>query len=327
MNLLEQGWYQKQRWCALLLPLSGIFYLLSGLRRWLFRLGVKKTERLPVPVIIVGNITVGGTGKTPFTLWLCDYLKQQGYTPGIISRGYGGKVKAPRLVTELDNASLVGDEPLLLAQRSGCPVVVSPDRVAAGRFLLEKRPQVDLIISDDGLQHYRLGRDLEIVLLDAQRGLGNGWLLPAGPLRELPKRLNTVDLVLANSGYSPLAHGGLSLRTGAAVPLLADAPPLTIETEIQLVAGIGNPARFRRSAEQAGFNIKHCHFWPDHHPFQADDFNMLSGPLLMTEKDAVKCRAFAKADWYYLPVMAELDPAASARLSTLLQPLRSRYGT
>ncbi|MCT8126244.1 tetraacyldisaccharide 4'-kinase [Alishewanella sp. BS5-314] len=327
MNLLEQAWYKKHWWCALLLPFSTLFYLVSSVRRLLFRTGVLKTERLPVPVLIVGNITVGGTGKTPFTIWLCDYLRERGYTPGIISRGYGGKVKAPRLVTELDSPALVGDEPLLLAQRSGCPIVVSPDRVAAGRFLLEKRPQVDIIISDDGLQHYRLARDLEIVLLDGQRGLGNGWLLPAGPLRELPKRLASVDLVIANSGSSVLAAGEIKLSSAAASPLLPDAEPLTPDTEIQLVAGIGNPLRFKASAEQAGFKIKHCHFWPDHHPFQADDFNMVSGPILMTEKDAVKCRKFARPDWYYLPVQAEPDAAVVARLNALLNTLGIRYGT
>ncbi|MCC5450123.1 tetraacyldisaccharide 4'-kinase [Rheinheimera sp. UJ51] len=326
MTALERGWYQGRWWCYLLAPFSLLFWLLSILRRALFRLGIKRHYRLPVPVIVVGNITVGGTGKTPFTLWLCQLLREQGFTPGIISRGYGVKLTAPRLVTANCMANQVGDEPLLLAQRSGCPVVVFPDRVSAGQHLLSRCPDVDIIISDDGLQHYRLARDLEIVLIDGQRVLGNGWLLPAGPLRELPSRLASVDFTVANSGPLDGVDGHMTLAVVAARPLLAEQPALAVSTPVQLVAAIGNPARFARSAQEAGFNIAGQHFFADHHPFSPDDFTDLTLPLLMTEKDAVKCRSFAKSGWYYLAVQARLDPQFTEQLSKKLNLLRSQYG-
>ncbi len=326
MTSLERAWYTKQWWCYLLAPLSILFWLLSTLRRFLFQSKLKASYRLPVPVIIVGNISVGGTGKTPFTLWLCQFLREQGFTPGIISRGYGAKLIAPVLVAPEHSAAEVGDEPLLLAERSGCPVVVSPNRVAAAQFLLQQCPQVDLIISDDGLQHYALARDIEIVLIDGQRGLGNGWLLPAGPLRELPSRLAQVDLVIANSGQQPLADGNMSLKALQAVPLLADDMALAPDAKVDLIAGIGNPQRFERSVLHAGYQINTRHFLADHHPFSASDFIGLTAPILMTEKDAVKCRGFAQAGWYYLAVQAQPDPRVISKLTEKLSLLRSQYG-
>jgi tetraacyldisaccharide 4'-kinase len=219
VNALERSWYQRFGWTWLLLPLSGLFGLLSSLRRLAFRLGVVRATKLPVPVIVVGNITVGGTGKTPLTLWLCQQLKQHGWRPGIISRGYGVQLSAPLLVQPAGSAADFGDEPLLLAQRSGCPVVIFPNRVAAGHFLLA-HTDCDLIICDDGLQHYALQRDIEIILIDAARGLGNGLLLPAGPLREGRWRLGHAALVLANGRALPETSRFFTLRPEAAEQLL-----------------------------------------------------------------------------------------------------------
>lgn len=326
MTELERAWYERRWWCLLLAPLSGIFWLLTRLRRLCFSAGICASHKLPVPVVVVGNISVGGTGKTPFTIWLCQFLREQGFTPGIISRGYGAKISVPTLVLTGHTAAEVGDEPRLLAERSGCPVVVCPDRVAAGRTLLAHYPSVNIIISDDGLQHYALQRDLEIVLIDGQRGLGNGWLLPAGPLRELAGRLARVDVVIANSGEHPAADGGMTLVATGAQPLRAQDKPLSAGADVALIAAIGNPQRFVRSAKAAGFTIKTQRFLADHHPFSVQDFAGLTPPLLMTEKDAVKCRRFAQPGWYFLAVQAAPDPVVVAKLSSKINLIRSQYG-
>lgn len=325
-HFIERIWYQGSKGYGvyyLLLPLSALFVCISALRRLLFRVGLLKAHKLAVPVIVVGNISVGGTGKTPFTLALCKLLLQQGFTPGIISRGYGADIKAPRLVAANSNAAEVGDEPLMLHQQSSCPVVVCPDRVSAARFLLAHTP-CDIIISDDGLQHYRLARDLEIILLDGSRGLGNGQLLPAGPLREGPWRLKTADMVVANSQMLPQADGLMQLEPGKAKALHGDAE--LAPCAVSLVAAIGNPARFARSAEQAGFTINSEHYFADHHQFTQADFTAIRGPVLMTEKDAVKCRPFAGTDWFSLGVQARLEQPLEAKLVTLITRLRSSYG-
>ncbi|HCU66877.1 MAG TPA: tetraacyldisaccharide 4'-kinase [Rheinheimera sp.] len=326
MTALERSWYQPYGWSWLLWPLSVLFALISAFRRLLFKTGVLKTSKLPVPVVVVGNISVGGTGKTPVTLWLCDYLRQQGWKPGIVSRGYGVTIKAPKLVdVQHDNPSTVGDEPYLLASRSGCPVVVCPDRVAAARYLLSQK-DCNIIVSDDGLQHYALYRDLEIVLLDGSRGLGNGLLLPAGPLREGAWRLKNADLVLSNALPSSHTPYTFELQPARASALLDEQQKLLPGAAVTLVTGIGNPRRFTRSAAQMGYHTDKAHFFPDHHAFSADDLAGLTGPLLMTEKDAVKCRPFAKADWFYLPVSARIPQAAQDLLAAKLSQLWSRYG-
>ncbi|SEA28182.1 tetraacyldisaccharide 4'-kinase [Alkalimonas amylolytica] len=320
MNALERGWYQKAWWCWLLWPLSWLFAGITAMRRLAYKRGWLASERLPVPVIVVGNISVGGTGKTPFTLWLCHWLQQQGYKPGIISRGYGADIRQPTLVQPAADAKDVGDEPLLLALRSGCPVVVCPDRVAAGRYLLAHH-DCDLIISDDGLQHYTLQRTLEIVLIDGQRGLGNALLLPAGPLREPVSRLQQVDLVIANSGPHALASGQMHLQVTAATALL-DQQPLPA-SPVHLLAAIGNPARFELTAQAAGYQVMERFFYPDHHAFTEQELAGLPLPLLMTEKDAVKCRSFARAGWYQLQVEALPDPDIERQLTALLAAIRS----
>ena len=310
MNALERSWYQKFGWSWLLLPLSALFAGLSGIRRLAFRCGLKASHRLPVPVIVVGNISVGGTGKTPVTLRLCQMLQANGWRPGIISRGYGVKLTAPRLVKPDDSPSESGDEPVLLAQRSGCPVVIFPDRVQGGQFLLANT-DCDIIICDDGLQHYGLKRDLEIVLIDASRGLGNGLLLPAGPLREGRWRLAQADIVLSNgdlkeSQLAQYSHGSFMLQASTPQPLLSNSPQLSPDMAVELVSGIGNPQRFLHTVQQLGYRIAGTHWFADHHPFTEGDLAEIPTPLLMTEKDAVKCRSFAKSGWYSLPVQAVL---------------------
>ncbi|HEX5793059.1 MAG TPA: tetraacyldisaccharide 4'-kinase, partial [Rheinheimera sp.] len=233
-------------------------------------------------------------------------------------------IRQPTLVLADASAEQVGDEPLLLAQRSGCAVVVCPDRVAAAQFLLQHN-HCDIVISDDGLQHYRLARDIEIVLIDGSRGLGNGQLLPAGPLREGVWRLKLADMVVANSKPLPCADGVMQLKAAAATALITDDS--LNGGAVTLVAGIGNPERFERTAVAAGFSIAERRYYPDHHKFSASDFAGIKGPVLMTEKDAVKCRHFAKADWFSLGVDAELDHTLRTKITTLLTNLRSRYGT
>jgi len=197
---LERIWYGLTPWHVVLLPVSILFGLVAALRRVLYRAGLLRAIRLPVPVIVVGNISVGGTGKTPLVLWLADFLRQQGYHPGIVSRGYGGGTQGAVAVDVRSDPAVVGDEPSLLARKSGCPVWVGRDRAAAGNALLRAHPECDVLLSDDGLQHYRLGRDLEIVVVDGERKFGNGLLLPAGPLREGISRLGSVDAVVVNGG-------------------------------------------------------------------------------------------------------------------------------
>lgn len=324
MSFTERLWYQGHKAYWLLLPLAWLYGVITALRRLLYRLKLKPQYKLPVPVIVVGNISIGGTGKTPFTLLLCQKLQALGWTPGIVSRGYGASIKEPLLVKPDATAADVGDEPLLLAQRSGCPVVVCPDRVAAAKYLLANT-KADIIVSDDGLQHYRLARDIEIVLVDGSRGLGNGHLLPAGPLREGAWRLAQADLVIANSQSFSAADGMMTLLPSAAKQLIGDAllPPCAVS----LVAGIGNPARFERTVLAAGFTISQRHYFADHHKFSVTDFNDISGPVLMTEKDAVKCRAFAGKDWFSLGVDAQLDEQLTTKITTILTNLRSSYGT
>lgn len=312
MSLLQQSWYQKGHWLSwLLLPLALLYWLLSSCRRLLFTLGVLPRHTLTVPVVIVGNISVGGTGKTPFTLWLCQQLLARGIKPGIISRGYGAKISEPTAVTPDSMAGDVGDEPLLLARRSQCPVVVCPDRVAAGKALLAQH-RVDIIICDDGLQHYRLARTVEIVLVDGKRGFGNGLLLPAGPLREPRSRLAKVDMIIANSGEVPQADYQMQLTGNVAENLLGKEalPP----SDVTLVAGIGNPQRFLTTARQAGFNVVAQRLFADHHQFTAADFAGITGPVLMTEKDAVKCQQFACDNWYFLAVDASFSTIESAEI-------------
>lgn len=320
---VERRWYSDRGAPTWLLPLSALYAYLTRARRQRLQ---ARAVRLPVPVIVVGNISVGGTGKTPLAIWLVEHLREWGWQPGVISRGYGGRAPSyPWRVTARSRPSECGDEPLLIAQRTGVPVVVGPDRVAAARALIAGG-SVDVIVSDDGLQHYRLARNLEICVIDGARGLGNGHVLPAGPLREAPSRLNEVPLVVVNGRVDfPLAHEGridLQLRATDAEPLQNGAP-LRLDRlrgqRVHALAGIGHPQRFFDMLRGRGIDVI-AHPFPDHHAFVGQDIHFLDSlPVLMTEKDAIKCRAFAGPQHYAVPVRAVIEPADEARIASLVQ--------
>ncbi|MEH6473194.1 MAG: tetraacyldisaccharide 4'-kinase [Halopseudomonas sp.] len=306
---LERAWYNSAQPLALLSGLEWLFKRLAGKRRNRYLTHPEKAYRAPVPVVVVGNISVGGTGKTPFTLWLLELLKAQGYSPGVISRGYGGKApNYPFDVTPDCSAAQVGDEPLMLVQRSGCPLVVDPVRGRAAERLLALH-DCDIIISDDGLQHYALQRDIEIAVVDGKRGLGNGRCLPVGPLREPPQRLGEVDFVVVNGTVGSFVYPNgfsMTLQPGA-LKRLDDSEASLIPQQVHAVAGIGNPQRFFDTLSQLGYGVI-PHPFPDHREYRLQDLEFDDDlPVLMTEKDAVKCRAFAQHNRYYLPVNAQLS--------------------
>ncbi|MBT8765207.1 tetraacyldisaccharide 4'-kinase [Metapseudomonas boanensis] len=306
---LLDAWYKGHPALALLGPLESLYRRVAERKRAAFLAGQADTYRPPVPLVVVGNITVGGTGKTPLILWLIEHCRARGLRVGVVSRGYGAKPpQLPWRVTAEQGAEQVGDEPLLIVQRSGVPLVIDPDRSRAVRALLEV-DKLDLILSDDGLQHYRLARDLELVLIDAARGLGNRRCLPAGPLREPAERLQSVDAVLCNGAAFDSNDGyGMQLRPTALVNVRSgDRVGLghfLPEQAVHAVAGIGNPQRFFKTLEALNWRpIPHA--FADHAVYSAEALNFTPHlPLLMTEKDAVKCRAFAAADWWYLAVDA-----------------------
>lgn len=289
-RLLSALWYGRSPVAWLLLPLAALFSLGVAMRRFAFRAGWLAVQRIPVPVIVVGNLTVGGTGKTPVVEWLAKLCLEAGYRPGIVSRGYGGRQQAaPRLVTAGDRAEDVGDEPLLLHRRTGLPVSVCPDRVAAARQLVAAG--VDLVIADDGLQHYRLARDLEIAIVDGDRRLGNGWLLPAGPLREPASRLRDVDLVLIRDGQPEERERSFTTGIGGLRELNGEArtPLAALQGKrVRVIAGIGNPGRFHQQLASAGLDIVPVPV-PDHGAISPAMLCANDGsPVVMTEKDAVK---------------------------------------
>jgi tetraacyldisaccharide 4'-kinase len=324
---LQRQWFAQRRLSPalwLLAPLAGVYSALAAADR-----ARARPERLPVPVIVVGNITVGGAGKTPLTIWLAGELTARGWRPGIVSRGYGGDQAAPRPVTATALPAEVGDEPVLLHRRSGAPVWVGHDRVAAGRALLAASPEVNIILCDDGLQHYRLARDVELAVFDG-RGAGNGWRLPAGPLREPLARLAGVAAVICNGPPDeriPPAppRFAMRLRPGAFYRLddprqLCAAGDLA-GRRLHALAGIGDPGRFFRTLKALGLVFAE-HPFPDHHAYRAADLAFAGdGVLLMTEKDAVKCAGLTVAETWVLPVEAELAPAL---IDLILEKVRGR---
>lgn len=322
---LQRQWYRLSVWHFVLIPLSWLFRVVVALRRLAYRIGLFKSFRLGVPVIVIGNITVGGTGKTPLVIWLARQLQAAGFKPGIISRGYGVQNALPLEVTAQSQAHAVGDEPLLIASRIDMPLFVCRDRVAAARALLKAHPACDLLISDDGLQHYRLQRDVEIAVVDSQRRFGNSWLLPAGPLREAISRMQEVDAVVCN-GEAVTSHPNTyRMQLQASLLHQVSSPVNTLAVEalqgkrLLAVAGIGNPERFFGQLRGMGLAFETRAF-PDHHPYQAQDLQTQGiDAILMTEKDAVKCRAFAHDHWWYLPVEAELQEGL---LSGIMSKLR-----
>lgn len=327
--MIERIWSGKSRLYLLLLPFSWAYGLISGVIRLSYRLGLRQSWRAPVPVVVVGNLTAGGNGKTPVVIWLVEQLQQRGIKVGVVSRGYGGKAASYPLVLSAETSPAeAGDEPVLIYQRTRASVAVAPKRSAAVQALLASAsPQI--IITDDGLQHYALARDKEIVVIDGVRRFGNGWWLPAGPMRERAARLKTVDAVIVNGGTANTHEIAMQLVPGEAVHLLnGNRLPLQQLSDVVAMAGIGHPPRFFNTLVKAGVTPVKTVALADHQALSEAEINALVQPgqtLLMTEKDAVKYRQYAdtESDWWYLPVDAQLDtPAATALLESLVKLVR-----
>jgi tetraacyldisaccharide 4'-kinase len=316
-------WTRRGAIAWLLWPASMVFLMGVCLRRLLYVLRVLKSAHPGIPVIVVGNLTVGGSGKTPLVIWIAELLRGKGWSPGIVSRGYGASIAAPRAATLASRPEEVGDEPVLLARRSGCPVWVGPDRVAAAAALRKAHADVNVLVLDDGLQHYAMRRDVEIAVVDG-RAFGNGFLLPAGPLREPRSRLGSVDAVISHEssveGFAMRLEGNMIHRMTDA----RERRPLQsfAGQRVHAVAGIGDPERFFRQLGKAGIEVV-PHPFPDHHPFTPRDLEFGDdAPVLLTEKDAVKLRGAARPAWWVLPVSAQLDPAFGTWLLGKLDELR-----
>jgi tetraacyldisaccharide 4'-kinase len=304
-------WYRRGAVAWLLWPASLAFGFLVAMRRIFYRLRIFSSAHPGIPVIVVGNLTTGGSGKTPLVLWIAEFLRKNGWSPAIVSRGYGARVTEPRAATIASLPAEVGDEPIVLARRSGCPVWVGPDRRAVIAALRAAHPEVNVLVLDDGLQHYRLRRDLEIAVVDS-RGFGNGFLLPAGPLREPPSRLRSVDAVVSH-GFTRDRYHQMNLE-GATFYRMTDArdarPAAAFKDRgAHAACGIGNPNRFFLHLRMLGVRAA-PHPFPDHHAFTPKDLDFGDDlPVMMTEKDAVKLRHEARSNWWVLPVTARLDPA------------------
>ncbi|MEO8809877.1 MAG: tetraacyldisaccharide 4'-kinase [Rhodanobacter sp.] len=323
IDTLESAWYGDGRPPWWTCPLAALYGGLVHLRSWLFRIGAKRSVRLPVPVIVVGNLTVGGTGKTPLTIALAAALRARGYRPGVVSRGHGGRRREPMLLGDTPDPAEVGDEPCLI-RGSGIPVAVGRARPAAAQLLLDAG--CDVVIADDGLQHYALARDVEVCVIDGVRRFGNGRLLPSGPLREPLSRLARVDFRVCNGVQPAAGEFSMHLLGGEAVALHDGGRRPLAEfagQQVHAVAAIGNPARFFDSLRAAGIEpIEHA--FADHHAFAAGDLDFGDElPLLMTDKDAVKCRHFAQSYWWRVPVTACLADAFFAALARRLAEVRA----
>jgi len=333
---IHRVWYEDASSGWILLPLSGLYWVILQLRKLFYDLGFLRTVRASAPVIIVGNLTAGGTGKTPTVLWLVQELQTRGLRPGIVSRGYGGSQSGTSMRVEADtDASVAGDEPVLLARRGGCPVVVDPDRSRAAAMLIEDG--ADVIIADDGLQHYRLARDYEICVIDGARGLGNRRLLPAGPLREGPDRLEDVDQVLVNGelrvreyGVTVAEQNAVSFELVAAEACRLNgslARPIErfANTTVHGVAAIGNPQRFFDLLRGHGIQVIE-HIYPDHAALTRKDLDFGDDfEVFMTEKDAVKLGRLSTDKFWYVPVELKMDPLLAAPLiEQIVSRLHSR---
>ena len=331
------SWTRVTALTVLLIPFAWLYRIAVALRRALYTAGILRSERLPVAVIVIGNISVGGTGKTPLVLWLVERLSDAGYAPGIVSRGYGVKIAGkskPRAVGINDDATLCGDEPVVLARRSGCPVWIGADRVAAARALLAAHPQCNVIVSDDGLQHYHLARDAEVAVIDGARGHGNGFMLPAGPLREPPSRLHTVDAVVirgddaqpAAASVTTVPRFAMSIEAGSFYNLLnpqhtGDARRFRGQ-RVHAAAGIGNPEHFFNTLKGLGLAFT-AHPFPDHHPYTQADLAFADGDaIVMTEKDAVKYERYATEKCWVLSVAARVENRLAA---LLIERLRRKH--
>ena len=327
--MIQNAWFNKAKWVWLLLPLTLLFWCLSGLRRVFYALGLLKQSQGPLPLIVVGNISVGGNGKTPLTIALVEYLRSRGHRPAVLSRGYGGSQSSfPHRVTPGNPASLVGDEPALISQRLDCIVVIDPKRVRGCEYIAHTS-DADIIICDDGLQHYAMARTVELCVVDS-RGLGNGYLLPMGPLREGKWRLNTVDAIVFNQGFdasisapeailsatSPCfnmhlaANVWVNLKTKARINASEKDKIKSVlaNKSLSAIAGIGDPQRFFNTIESLGISPQRLIPFADHHAFSAQDLPN-TDIVLMTEKDAVKCASFAHEGCWYLQIQANLPDA------------------
>ena len=318
-------WQSKQGLAKFLRPVSWLYCLVVVIRSLLYKLKIKKTEKVQTPVIVVGNITVGGTGKTPLVIWLCNYLKDNGYHPGIISRGYGGKARSwPQQVRPDCDPVSVGDEAIMISSRTESPMAVGPERIVSAQKLLQYHPKCNVIISDDGLQHYALHRDIEVAVLNGTLRFGNGYCLPAGALREPASRLNKVDFIVAN-GEAKDQEFAMRYKINYLCNLIYPDKIQPLDSlsgkEVHAVAGIGGPERFFNQLAESGIKVI-PHPFPDHFAFQESDLDFGDDkPVLMTEKDAVKCKRFGKDNHWYVPITVEVQESFGKAILTRLKEL------
>ena len=339
MRLIEKVWFYKHParfvLVPILIPFTLIFFVLSSIRRWMFKLGLKQQVSADMPVVVVGNIGIGGNGKTPVVIELVKLCQSLGFSPGVISRGYGSNAEScPYLLNKSSTAEEAGDEPLLIYQRTNVPVVIGADRIADAKLLDEQG--CNIVIADDGLQHYKLARDLEIIVVDGKRQFGNRLLLPAGPLREGIWRLKAADLVIINGALSTSnaeldGENILSMElTAQSVVNLKQGLSVSLEefqssfTKVNAIAGIGDPPRFFSTLSGLNFELNKTKGFVDHQKFAHQDFVEFEDtvPLLMTEKDAVKCKGFAKENYWYLPVNAAFSEQDKDSIITELRQLK-----
>ncbi|WP_105903431.1 tetraacyldisaccharide 4'-kinase [Vibrio gangliei] len=332
--MIEKIWFHRHPLgyvlAPLLWPLSQLFKLISRQRRQSYMAGDKPRYRAPVPVIVAGNITAGGNGKTPVVIWLVETLQALGMKPGVVSRGYGGKAAKYPLVVELDTpSSQSGDEPALIKRRTGAPVAVDPVRSQAVQALLQH--DVDVIITDDGLQHYALERDIEFVVIDGQRRFGNQHYIPFGPLREGLERLDEVDFLITNGGQAQSNEIAMTLEPSDAVNLkTGEKVPVNSLSQLVAFAGIGHPPRFFKTLETLDAEVIKTQAFADHQAFEQSELQQLAKQgkhLIMTEKDAVKCYQFAEDNWWYLPVSANISAQDKQNIIEKITEVKSQYGS
>jgi len=315
---LQQHWYRIDAVSLLLAPLSLAYGVVIRARRAAYASGLFKIHEFPVPVVVIGNLTVGGTGKTPFVIALAEQLKRRGWSPGIVSRGYQGTASQPALVPPDGDPGLFGDEPVLISRMTNLPVVVAQRRSDAVNRLLGE--SVDLVISDDGLQHLAMARNVEIVMVDDAEGFGNGLLLPAGPLREPASRLNSVDICVRRGGRAAPGEYAVESSLGQARNLVTgeEVPWANFQDQtLSAVAGIHRAQRFFEMLKEQGLTATE-HQFPDHHQFSPDDLPSNNAPVLMTEKDAVKCARFAKSNWWGVPLFTAIPEELVTELEGLI---------
>ncbi|USD31479.1 MULTISPECIES: tetraacyldisaccharide 4'-kinase [Vibrio] len=332
--MIEKIWFENHPiryvlW-PLLWPLSRVFWMISRARRQAFQSGKKDSYKAPIPVVVVGNITAGGNGKTPVVIWLVEKLQAMGYSPGVVSRGYGAKAPCyPLLVEEQTSTKHCGDEPKLIFKRTGVPVAVSPVRSDAVKTLLPL--DVDIVITDDGLQHYALQRDVEIVVVDGHRRFGCEQLIPLGPLREPTERLASVDFIITNGGQARENEAAMTLTPKLAVNLkTGETVPVSHLDLLVAIAGIGHPPRFFNTLEALGASPVVTQGFADHKDFEPSELRALASQgqhLIMTEKDAVKCASYAELNWWYLPVTASFSALDETRILSKIKEVKEKYGS